>query len=71
MKKFVAEIGSIDSEVSLTTATKIVLIEARDVYGAHKHAYMQECNPGQEVLSIKAAGTETVLYTLKEGFKKS
>lgn len=74
MKKFIAEIGSADNDISLAggpIATKTVLIAASDAFAAHKRAYVHECSQGQEVLSIKIEGTNTVVYTLKEGFKKA
>ncbi len=70
-KKFIVQIGSADSDSILiqTVPATEKLVEAADVYVAHKKAYI-DCNPGQEVLAIKSQ-VGTVLYTLKDGFIKA
>ena len=68
--KFIAKIGSPESEVSLleTVPTTDKLVEARDVFEAHKKAFL-DCCEGQEVLTITDTNKNT-LYTLRDGFAK-
>lgn len=68
--KFIVQIGAADSSESLveTVPSSEKLVEARDVFDAHKKAFF-DCFPGQEVLTIKGLDNK-VLYTLKGGFIK-
>lgn len=66
--KYIVKIGAVESDITLveTVPTLEKLIEAPDVYAAHKKGYF-ECYQGQEILVITDMH-KNILYTIKDGF---
>ena len=68
--QFIVLIGPGTNDLTLeTVATVEKLVEAKDVYLAHKKALINECGDRQEVLQIKDPKGK-ILYTIKEGFAR-
>ncbi len=68
--KYIVKIGAVESDATLVESVPTLekLIEAPDVYAAHKKGYF-ECYQGQEILAITDTQNR-ILYTLKDGFKQ-
>lgn len=49
------------------TTTRQIVVEGTDVYLAHKHAIMQECDLSEDVVRITDSD-DTEVFTLELGF---